>query len=77
MGIQHANTSRTKKKRRTVDRDLTTALFLLRCTQLGISIADLEYLTVGMIMDMFMEKELDEEEVKYKATQTDIDNLLR
>jgi len=28
-------------------------------------------------MDMFMEKELDEEEVKYKAAQTDIDNFLR
>ena len=35
---------------------MTTALFLLRCTEIGISIADLDLLTIGLVMDMWTEK---------------------
>lgn len=34
---------------------MTTALFLLRAVQLGISISDLELLTIGMVQDMYIE----------------------
>ena len=34
--------------------------FLLRCVQLGISIADLDLLTIGLVNDMFTERENDE-----------------
>ena len=34
---------------------MTTALFLLRCVQLGLSMQDLELLTIGMINDMYVE----------------------
>ena len=34
---------------------MTTPLFLLRCIQLGISIQDLDLLTIGMINDMYAE----------------------
>ena len=34
---------------------MTTPLFLLRCIQLGISIRDLDLLTIGMVNDMFTE----------------------
>ena len=34
---------------------MTTPLFLLRCVQLGISIRDLDLLTIGMVNDMFAE----------------------
>ena len=34
---------------------MTTPLFLLRCVQLGISIADLDLLTIGLVNDMFTE----------------------
>ena len=35
---------------------MTTALFLLRCIEIGISIADLDLLTIGMVMDIWTEK---------------------
>lgn len=35
---------------------MTTPLFLLRCVQLGISIADLDLLTIGLVNDMFTER---------------------
>lgn len=55
---------------------MTTPLFLLRCVQLGISIRDLELLTVGMVNDMFSENANDD----YKgyqtlASQEDMDNF--
>ena len=53
---------------------MTTPLFLLRCVQLGISIRDLDLLTIGMVNDMYAESGHDE----YKgylqmATQKDFD----
>lgn len=54
---------------------MTTALFLLRAAQLGISIQDLDLLTVGMVFDMVTEKINDTEgEYARVATQEDIDN---
>ena len=35
---------------------MTTALFLLRCVELGISIQDLDLLTIGMVIDLMVEK---------------------
>ena len=34
------------------EREMTTPLFLLRCVQLGLSMADLELLSIGLINDM-------------------------
>ena len=31
---------------------MTTALFMLRCVELGLSIADLDLLTIGSVNDM-------------------------
>ena len=39
---------------------MTTPLFLLRCVQLGISIADLDLLTIGLVNDMFTERQHDD-----------------
>lgn len=39
---------------------MTTPLFLLRCVQLGISLGELDMLTIGLVNDMFTEKENDE-----------------
>ena len=39
---------------------MTTPLFLLRCVQLGISIQDLDLLTIGMVNDMYAESSNDE-----------------
>ena len=55
---------------------MTTPLFLLRCVQLGLSIRDLDLLTIGMVNDMYAESRNDE----YKGyatlgTQQDMDNF--
>lgn len=41
---------------------MTTALFLLRCAEVGISIRDLDLLTIGMVLDIFIEKSNDSAE---------------
>ena len=37
---------------------MTTPLFLLRCVQLGLSMADLELLSIGLINDMYAESRI-------------------
>lgn len=54
---------------------MTTALFLLRCTEVGLSMADLDELTVGMVNDMFVEKSNDNYEWKEIASQEDFDRF--
>lgn len=54
---------------------MTTALFLLRCTEIGLSLADLELLDIGMVYDMFTEHGNDSYEWKQLATQRDMDNF--
>ena len=39
---------------------MTTPLFLLRCVQLGISIRDLDLLTIGLVNDMYAENSNDD-----------------
>lgn len=48
---------------------------MLRCVQLGISISDLELLSIGLINDMFIELKNDEYEYPVLGTQEDIDAL--
>ena len=54
---------------------MTTPLFLLRCIQLGISLRDLDLLTIGMVNDMFTEQVNDEYKYPIKATQEDFDKF--
>lgn len=64
-----------KKKEREIEREMNTALFTLRCVQCGISISDLELLSIGMVNDMFTEMKNDECEYPVMASQEDIDRL--
>lgn len=53
---------------------MTTPLFLLRCKQLGLTLTELDLLTIGIINDMFMEKENDEYDGWHEvAGQADFD----
>ena len=52
---------------------MTTPLFLLRCVQLGISIHDLDLLTIGMVNDMYAESRNDDYNYATVATQNDMD----
>lgn len=51
---------------------MTTPLFLLRCKQLGLSMTELDLLTIGLINDMFTERENDDISFDYRATQDDM-----
>ena len=61
------------KKLRATDREMTTPLFLLRCVQLGLSICDLDLLSIGLINDMYVESRNDEHKYAVVATQKDFD----
>ena len=54
---------------------MTTPLFMLRCVQLGISIRDLDLLTIGMVTDMYTENSNDSASDSYAtlASQHDMD----
>ena len=57
---------------------MTTPLFLLRCVQRGISIRDLDLLTIGMVNDMYVESGNDQDADKnynVVATQADFDRF--
>ena len=54
---------------------MTTALFLLRCCEVGLSMSDLDDLSVGMVNDMFVEKSNDDYDWKYIASQDDMDKF--
>ena len=50
---------------------MTTPLFLLRCVQLGLSIRNLDLLTIGMVNDMYVESRNDGHKYAVVATQED------
>lgn len=54
---------------------MTTPLFLLRCVEIGISIHDLDLLTIGMVMDIWTEKGNDSVTYDKVATQEDFDKF--
>jgi len=54
---------------------MTTPLFLLRCIQLGLSMLDLELLSIGLVNDMYAESRNDECKYAEVATQEDMDRF--
>lgn len=54
---------------------MTTPLFLLQCVQLGLSIRNLDLLTIGMVNDMYVESRNDEHKYAVMATQEDSDRF--
>ena len=63
------------KKLRPTEREMTTPLFLLRCIQLGLSIADLDLLSIGLINDMYAESRNDSCNYAVLGTQEDMDRF--
>lgn len=57
------------------DRPMTTGLFLLRCTEIGLSMADLDLLDYGMVYDLLIEHANDSAEYDVVATQADFDRF--
>ena len=54
---------------------MTTPLFMLRCVHLGISIRDLDLLTIGLVNDMFTESANDYYPYRQLASQSDMDRF--
>ena len=54
-------------------REYNTPVFLLRCLELGLSMTDLELLTVGTVYDMATEKANDSCDYPLQMTQEDYD----
>ena len=75
VGSECADRGGIQKKPRKSEREMTTPLFLLRCVQLGISIADLDLLTIGLVNDMFTERQNDDYPYKELASQEDFDRF--
>ena len=63
------------KKLRATDREMTTPLFLLRFVQLGLSMADLDQLSIGLINDMYAESRNDEWKYAVVTGQEEFDRF--
>ena len=57
------------------EREMTTPLFLLRCVEIGISVSDLDLLTVGLVLDIWTEKTNDGVKYARIAGQEDFDKF--
>ena len=74
-GLNVQTTVGSEKKPRKSEREMTTALFMLRCVQLGLSIQDLDLLTIGMVEEMMIESQNDSYPYKQLASQSDMDKF--
>ncbi len=54
---------------------MTTPLFLLRCVELGVSVRDLDLLTIGLVLDMWTERANDGVKYRRLAGQEDFDKF--
>ena len=54
---------------------MTTPLFLLRCVEIGISIRDLDLLSVGLVLDMWTERANDSVKYRRVADQEDFNRF--
>lgn len=54
---------------------MSTPLFLLRCLQIGLSLSELDLLTIGMVNDMFIESQNDDYDYPALASQDDMDRF--
>lgn len=55
MGTNFETEDQYEKNQKS-SRDMTTDLFLLRCVEIGISISELELLSIGTVIDIWTEK---------------------
>ena len=70
---QHDVTNKNKKRRR--GGELTTQNYIAAVISNGFSVADLEHMSVGMVMDVLSEFIPEEDRIRI-ATQADIDKYL-
>ncbi len=54
---------------------MTTPLFLLRCIEIGIGIAELDLMSIGLVLDIWSEKANDRVKYQQLASQEDFDKF--
>ena len=54
---------------------MNTAVYLLRAKQIGLTLEELDQLSMGMVLDMFVERHNDDYNYKAVATQSDFDGF--
>lgn len=57
------------------DRVFTTALFMLRAKQTGLTLSEMNVMSFGFVMDLLTELNNDSFDYPVKATQEDIDRI--
>lgn len=77
MASGNKDTQQAKKLKRPLDRQYNTAIYFLRCKQLGFTLRELFDLEYGEINDVMIEAANDKEDYKYLATQSDFDNVFQ
>ena len=74
MGNEQFDNIHAKKNVRPSTRENNGAIFMLRCSSLGlVSDEVLDSFSIGMVYDMITEKANDQEKYPFKATQNDIE----
>ncbi len=74
MAGRYQATLKTKKLKKPLDRQFNTAVYFLRCKQLGFTFRELFDIEYGEVNDLLVEQANDHEEYNYKATQADFDH---
>ena len=75
MASRSTDAQQTKKLKRPIDREFNSALYFLRCKQMGLTLHELLGLNYGDVVDMMIESANDREKYDYKATQNDFDTV--
>ena len=78
LELWHLNISTgvaAKKKTKPSSREMTTPLFMLRAVQMGVTVRDLDLMTIGLVLDMFTEAQNDGYKYPDMATQSDFDRF--
>ena len=75
MGGQPVHGVHRKKHQPRSSRERTTPLYLLRCCDIGVQLADLDLLTIGLVYDMWTERGNDSVQYARTATQEDFDKF--
>jgi hypothetical protein len=66
-----------QKRSRPTEREVNTAVYLLRAKQMGLTLSELDELDEGAVMDMIIESgnDLCDDEYRQVATQQDFDQF--
>ncbi|WP_071705054.1 hypothetical protein [Murdochiella vaginalis] len=57
------------------EREMTTPLLMLRALEIGLSVRDLDLISIGLLLDMWTEKANDQVKYRRIATQEDFDRF--